>query len=134
MPERDLIQLPGAAPAAPYSAAVRVGDLVWTSGQLPVDADGNTPADFAEQVELTLDNLERALHAAGASLATLVKVSAFVTNIEDLPVMNEVYRRRVVVHGAPARTTVQIAAFRGASMIEVDAVAQTVAAAARAGA
>jgi 2-iminobutanoate/2-iminopropanoate deaminase len=121
--ERELIQLPGAAPAAPYCSAVRVGDLVWTSGQLPIDQDGNTPAEFAEQVELALDNLERALHAAGASLATLVKVSAFVTNIEDLPAMNEVYRRRIGVHGSPARTTVQIAAFRGASMIEIDAVA-----------
>jgi 2-iminobutanoate/2-iminopropanoate deaminase len=121
--ERELIQLPGVPPTAPYCSAVRVGDLVWTSGQLPIDQNGNTPADFTEQVELTLDNLERALHEAGASLATLVKVSAFVTNIEDLPAMNAVYRRRIGVHGAPARTTVQIAAFRGASMIEVDAVA-----------
>jgi 2-iminobutanoate/2-iminopropanoate deaminase len=122
-PGRRLVTLGGTPPTTPYSPAVGFGDLVWTSGQLPIDADGNTPADFPEQVELALDNLEAVLAAAGASPATIIKVSAFVTDIEDLPAFNEVYRRRIGTTGAPARTTVQIAAFRGASRIEIDAVA-----------
>ncbi len=124
--ERTLITLQGTPPTAPYSSAARFGDLVLTSGQLPIDADGNTPADFREQVELAIDNLEAVLVASGASLATILKVSAFVTDIGDLPILNEVYRRRVNSAGAPARTTVQVAAFRGASRIEIDAVAHVV--------
>ncbi|WP_100497452.1 RidA family protein [Geodermatophilus chilensis] len=123
---RRLVTLDGAPPSAPYSPAVGFGDLVWTSGQLPIDADGGTPAEFADQVELAIDNLEAVLAASGASLATIIKVSAFVTDIGDLPVFNEVYRRRISTTGAPARTTVQIAAFRSASRIEIDAVAHVV--------
>ncbi|WP_100500776.1 RidA family protein [Geodermatophilus chilensis] len=124
--KRTLITLQGTPPTAPYSSAVRFGDLVWTSGQLPIDADGNTPADFGEQVELAIDNLEAILNESGASLATILKVSIFVTDIDDLPILNDVYRRRVNSAGAPARTTVQIVAFRGASRIEIDAVAHII--------
>jgi 2-iminobutanoate/2-iminopropanoate deaminase len=123
---RRFVTLDGAPPSAPYSPAVGFGDLLWTSGQLPIDADGRTPAQFADQVELAIDNLEAVLTVSGASLATIIKASAFVTDIEDLPVFNEVYRRRISTTGAPARTTVQIAAFRGASRIEIDAVAHVV--------
>ncbi|GAB3288276.1 RidA family protein [Parasphingorhabdus pacifica] len=119
--------------AAPLmSPAVVYGDLVWTSGQLPTDAEGNTPDEFSEQVELTFDNLERTLHQAGASLATVLKVSIFLADINDLGTLNEVYRRRLG-GSAPARTTVQVAAFRGTKRVELDVVAHLASGASPAG-
>ncbi|MFE3281090.1 RidA family protein [Nocardia sp. NPDC059239] len=106
-----------------YSPAVQFGELIWTSGQLPVGADGSTPTEFPQQVELTLDNLERTLQACGASLATVIKVTVYLADINDLNALNEVYARRFAPHGAPARTTVQVAAFRGTKRIELEAVA-----------
>lgn len=111
----------GTPSAPPYSRAVVFRDLVWTSGHLPVGDDGSTPDDFSHQVELTLDNLERTLNEAGASRSTLLKVSVYLADINDLGELNDIYRRRL--DGRATRTTVQIAAFRGSKRIEIDAVA-----------
>lgn len=120
---RHTILLPEANPDAPYSAATRFGDLVFTSGQLPIDQQGNTPTDFMQQVNVALDNLERVLTAAGASLSTVLKINAYLADIQDLPTFNEAYTRLITDEGAPARTTVQVASFRGATRVEIDAVA-----------
>ena len=121
--ERELLTLSSAPASAPYSAAVAVGDLVWTSGALPVDADGSTPDDFAAQVRTALANLEASLALAGADWGTVLKINGYICDIERLPEMNEVYAEVVLPHGAPARTTVEVSRFRGSVMVEFDAVA-----------
>lgn len=109
--------------SVPYSSAVLSAGLVWTSGALPVDEGGTVPADFGDQVRLALENLERSLTAAGAGWADVVKINGYVLDITRLPELNAVYERVVCVHGKPARTTVEVAAFRGDVQVEFDAVA-----------
>lgn len=121
--ERELIRSDATPDSAPYSTAVAVGDLVWTSGTLPVEPDGTVAAGFRAQVRTALLNLEASLRAAGADWSTVVKINGYVADIEQLPVLNEVYSSIVTVHGAPARTTVEVARFRGDTQVEFDAVA-----------
>ncbi|MFC9363003.1 RidA family protein [Rhodococcus sp. NPDC057014] len=121
--ERELVRLESTPATAPYSAAAALGDLVWTSGALPVEADGTTSEDFSTQVRTALSNLETSLRAAGADWSTVLKINGYVADIEKLPELNEVYTSVVTVHGAPARTTVEVSRFRGRTAVEFDAVA-----------
>jgi 2-iminobutanoate/2-iminopropanoate deaminase len=96
-----------AAPAGAYSPAVRAGNLIFVSGQVPKDArTGETRgADVREQTRAVLENVERVLHAAGASLADVVCVTAYLASIDDWGAFNDVYRE-VFNPPYPARTTV----------------------------
>ena len=122
-PERELVRLDSTPATAPYSAAAVVGDLVWTSGALPTEADGQVSEDFTTQVRTALRNLEASLTAAGADWGSVLKINGYVADIERLPEMNAVYAEVVLPHGAPARTTVEVSRFRGRTMVEFDAVA-----------
>ena len=117
-----------AAPApfqgAPYSQAVRAGDLVFVSGQIPVapglsDIVGDT---IAEQTEQVLRNLGAILEAAGSGLDRLVKTTVFLTDLDDFAGMNEVYAR-FVGEQPPARATVGVAALPSGVRLEIEAVA-----------
>lgn len=121
--ERVLVSHDPAPQGAPYSPAVTYGDLVWTSGALPVEQDGSVSDDFATQVRTALRNLGTSLRAAGADWGTVLKVNGYVTDIERLPVLNEVYLEVACQEGSPARTTVEVPRFRGKTMVEFDAVA-----------
>ncbi|GHH09856.1 RidA family protein [Streptomyces lanatus] len=121
--ERELVRLETTPASAPYSAAVALGDLVWTSGALPTQPDGSCPADFTDQVRAALANLERQLKAAGADFSTVLKINGYVSDIERLPELNKVYDDVVNVHGKPARTTVEVSRFRGQVQVEFEAVA-----------
>jgi 2-iminobutanoate/2-iminopropanoate deaminase len=121
--ERELIKLESTPLTAPYSAAVAFGDLVWTSGALPIEEDGSVAEDFESQVRAALTNLEASLRAAGADWSTVLKVNGYVADIERLAALNEVYEELVMAHGAPARTTVEVSRFRGRTQVEFDAVA-----------
>lgn len=123
---RELIDVSSKPATAPYSSAVVLGDLVWTSGALPVEADGSVAEDFAQQVRTALANLEASLRGAGAQWSTVLKINGYVADIEKLPVLNEVYDSIVTVEGAPARTTVEVSRFRGSVHVEFDAVAYRV--------
>ena len=105
-----------------YSQAIRAGDLVFISGQGPLDPAtlevvGTT---VEEQTDKTLDNLEAIARAAGGSLADVVKVSAFLASIDDFPAFNATYERRFATMPRPARTTTG-AALRNI-LVEIDAV------------
>jgi 2-iminobutanoate/2-iminopropanoate deaminase len=121
--ERELLRQETTPASAPYSAAVVFRDLVWTAGALPTEPDGTVSSDFATQVRTALANLESHLRVAGADWSTVVKVNGYVADIEQLPALNEVYMEVVGVHGLPARTTVEVPRFRGATRVEFDAVA-----------
>lgn len=94
-------------PEGAYSPAVRVGDLVFLSGQVPRDAHtGMTVgSDIGEQTRVTLENAARVLAAAGSSLDDVVSVTAYVARMEDWRAFNDVYRE-VFRPPYPARTTV----------------------------
>lgn len=108
--------------AGPYSHAVAVGDLVFSSGVGPhAPGTGEIPADIHAQVEATMDNLERALALAGASLSGIVRLTVYLQDLHrDKDAMNEVLSRRLPKpYGA--RTTVGGGLMN--ILVEIDAVA-----------
>lgn len=114
-----------AAPSAigPYSQAVRTGDTVYISGQIPLDPASGTliEGDFAAQVERVFDNLEAVAEAAGASLAHAVRLSLYLTDIDDFATVNAVMERRLEAP-YPARAAVGVAALPKGARVEADAI------------
>ena len=108
----------------PYSQAVRTGDLVFASGQIPIDpATGEFVAGgIAEQTEQVLRNLTAVFEAAGVGMNQVVKTTVFLSNMDDFTAMNEVYGR---FFGAepPARATVQAARLPRDARVEIEAIA-----------
>jgi 2-iminobutanoate/2-iminopropanoate deaminase len=108
----------------PYSQAVRAGDLIFASGQIPIDpATGEFVAGgVAEQTEQVLRNLTAVFEAAGVSMNQVVKTTVFLADMDDFTAMNEVYGR---FFGAepPARATVQAARLPRDARIEIEAIA-----------
>ncbi|MBL1119837.1 RidA family protein [Streptomyces sp. 110] len=120
---RELIRLASTPQGAPYSAAVAFGEMVPTSGALPVEPNGTVADDFATQVRTALRDFETHLEAAGADRSTLVKINAYVADIDQLPTLNEVYIEVMCRAGASARASGEVSRFRGATKVEFDAVA-----------
>ncbi len=116
----------GEAPRAigPYSQAVRVGNLVFASGQIPIDpATGNFVAGgVAEQTEQVMKNLSAVFDAAGVGLHQIVKTTVFLADMEDFAAMNEVYGR-FFSKNPPARATVQAARLPRDARVEIEAIA-----------
>ena len=108
----------------PYSQAVRAGNLVFASGQIPIDpATGEFVAGgVAEQTDQVLRNLTSVFAAAGVELNQIVKTTVFLADMEDFAAMNEVYGR---FFGAqpPARATVQAARLPRDARVEIEAIA-----------
>ncbi len=108
----------------PYSQAVRAGDLVFASGQIPIDpATGEFVAGgVAEQTEQVLRNLTAVFEAAGVGMNQIVKTTVFLADMDDFTAMNEVYGR---FFGAepPARATVQAARLPRDARVEIEAIA-----------
>jgi 2-iminobutanoate/2-iminopropanoate deaminase len=114
------------APAAvgPYSQAIRVGELVFTAGQVGLDPSSGAlvPGGIRAETARALENLEAVLQAAGAGLASVVKMSVYLVDLGEFPAMNEVYGG--AFDGAPpARSTVQVAGLPLGARVEIDAVA-----------
>lgn len=125
MAKRQAISTDG-APAAvgAYSQAIRVGDLVFTAGQLGIDpASGEMAgAGVAEQAERAIANLEAILSAAGSGLGSLVKVTVFLADIADWPALNEVYGR-LIPEPFPARSAFAVKDLPRGARVEIEAVA-----------
>ncbi|MCB1023569.1 MAG: RidA family protein [Acidobacteria bacterium] len=114
------------APGAigPYSQAVKTGNLVFVSGQIPIDpATGEFVSDdVAEQTHQVLKNLAAVLEAAGSNLDNVVKTTVFLADMKDFAVMNGVYGE-YFANDAPARATVQAAALPKDARVEIDCIA-----------
>ena len=114
------------APGAigPYSQAVRAGDLVFASGQIPIDpATGEFVAGgVAEQTEQVLRNLTAVFEAAGVGMNQVVKTTVFLADMDDFTAMNEVYGRFFSTE-PPARATVQAARLPRDARVEIEAIA-----------
>lgn len=115
------------APAAlgPYSQAIRCGNLVFVSGQIPLDpATGKlVDGDISIQTERVLKNLAAVLEEAGSSLANVLKTTVYLRDLGDFSGMNEVYGK-FFGENPPARATVEVARLPRDASIEIDLVAE----------
>lgn len=107
----------------PYSQAVIVNGLVYTSGQIPLDPEkgvivGN---DIKEQTERVMKNLSEVLKAAGTSLDNTVKTTCFLADINDFSVFNEVYAKYIT--NTPARSCVAVKTLPKGALVEVEVIA-----------
>jgi len=121
---RSVIATPD-APAAigPYSQAIRAGQFVFLSGQIPLDpSSGNMVGgdDVEEQAIQVMKNLDAVLAAAGSSFAQVVKATIFLTDLGDFAVVNRVYGARFEGVEPPARATVQVAALPRGAKVEIE--------------
>jgi len=118
------------APAAigPYSQAVRVGDTLFTSGQVALDPHtGNlVPGGIVEQTTRVLENLKAVLGAAGIDMIHVVKTTVFLKDMKDFAAMNEIYSRYFAPTGVvpPARSTVQVSALPKDALVEIECIAK----------
>lgn len=118
-----VIQTPN-APAAigPYSQAILVGDLLFTSGQIPLRADGTlNDGDITVQTTQVLANLKAVIEAAGTSMSKVIKTTVFLKNLDDFVAMNNVYGEAFGSH-TPARSTVQVAKLPRDVLVEIEAI------------
>ena len=114
------------APGAigPYSQAICIQNLVFTSGQIPIDPKtGNIDAVGIEaQTEQVMHNLQAVLESAGSSLTKAVKTTCFLQDIRDFAAFNAVYARYFT--GKPARSCVEVAALPKGALVEVEVIAE----------
>jgi 2-iminobutanoate/2-iminopropanoate deaminase len=118
----------GDAPQAigPYSQAVRAGNMVFASGQIPLDPATKefVPGGIAEQTEQVLKNLTAVFAAAGVGMDQIVKTTVFLADMNDFTAMNEVYGK-YFSDNPPARATVQAARLPRDAKVEIEAIAVT---------
>jgi len=105
----------------PYSQAIASGDLVFTSGQIPLDPKTQemVKGDIRAQAERVMENLRGVLDAAGVSFAQVVKTTIFLVDLADFATVNEVYGKRFA-GSPPARSTVQVAALPKGARVEIE--------------
>ena len=125
MARKEAITSPTAAPAiGPYSPAIRAGNLLFISGQIPLDpATGQlVEGDIRAQTRRVLDNLRELLQAAGADASHVVRTTIFLADLGDFATVNEIYAT-YFTPPYPARATVQVARLPRDVRIEIDAIA-----------
>lgn len=114
------------APAAigPYSQAIRVGQFVFTAGQIAIDPSTGQMVEggIEEQTRQVLKNISAVLQAAGTSLAQVVKTTVFLVDLGDFAAMNRVYAE-FFPQEPPGRTTVQVVALPRGAQVEIEAIA-----------
>ena len=107
----------------PYSHAVRVGDLLFCSGQIPLKSDGNlVEGGIAEQTRQALNNVSAILKDQSLNFENVVKTTVFMTNLAEFAEMNAVYQEYFRQH-FPARSTVQVAALPKNAGVEIEVIA-----------
>jgi 2-iminobutanoate/2-iminopropanoate deaminase len=124
MAEREIIEAAGAPPAiGPYSHAVRFGELLMCSGQIPLDPHSGeiVGADAAEQARRCLENLAAVCAAAGTSLARALRLTIYMTDLGEFAAVNEVYAS-FFAEQPPARVTVGVAQLPKGAYVEIDAI------------
>ena len=112
------------APAAigPYSQAIDLGELIYTSGQIPVAPDGSISDNISEQTRQALENLKAVVEASGSSFDKVVKTTVFITDMAQFGEINAVYAE-FFSEPYPARSCVQVAALPKGVSIEIEAIA-----------
>lgn len=125
MPTKTIIK-PSKSPAAvgPYNHAVRIGDLLFCAGQIPIDPkDGNLiVGDIKAQTDRVLQNVKAILDDQKLAFGNVVKSTVFMTNLADFAGMNEVYSK-YFTENFPARSTIQVAALPKGANVEIEVIA-----------
>ncbi|MBY0383301.1 MAG: RidA family protein [Xanthobacteraceae bacterium] len=121
---KTVVSTSKAAPAAgPYSQAIQTSDLVFASGQLPIDPKTGTIPDGVEaQTRQSLANLSAVLEEGGASFASVVKTTVFLKNMGDFAAMNAIYAENFT-ELPPARSTIEVARLPKDALVEIEAIA-----------
>lgn len=113
------------APAAigPYSQGVEVGSLLFTSGQVPIDAEtGQIPQGIEKQTEKSLLNIKGIIESAGAEMNDIIKTTVFITDMNNFSAMNEVYKSFFEEGTYPARSCVEVSRLPKDALVEIEAV------------
>lgn len=115
------------APAAigPYSQAIQVGQMLFTSGQVPIDPETGAIVEggIQEQARQSLNNIKAILNAAGTNMGAVVKTTVFLQDMNDFAAMNEVYAQ-FFQEPYPARSAVQVSRLPKDALVEIEAIAQ----------
>lgn len=115
------------APAAigPYSQAIHVGQMLFTSGQVPIDPETGAIVEggIQEQARQSLNNIKAILNAAGTNMGAVVKTTVFLQDMNDFAAMNEVYAQ-FFQEPYPARSAVQVGRLPKDALVEIEAIAQ----------
>ena len=115
------------APAAigPYSQAIQIGQLLFTSGQVPIDPETGAIVEggIQEQARQSLNNIKAILNAAGTNMGAVVKTTVFLQDMNDFAAMNEVYAQ-FFQEPYPARSAVQVGRLPKDALVEIEAIAQ----------
>lgn len=126
MPSKRSVVATDLAPAAvgPYSQGIRVGELFFSAGQIPLDAETGVlvGSTIEEQTHKTLKNLKAVVEAAGSSLEQVVKVTVFMVDLGKFQEMNSIYKE-YFTSNPPARSAIQVAALPLGAAIEMECVA-----------
>jgi 2-iminobutanoate/2-iminopropanoate deaminase len=125
--QRSIVSTPDAPKAiGPYSQAVRTGQLVFLSGQIPLDPKSGEMVggdDVEAQTRQVMSNLNAVLSAAGARFEHVVKTTIFLTDLNDFARVNQIYGASFEGVSPPARATVQVAALPRGAKVEIEAIA-----------
>jgi 2-iminobutanoate/2-iminopropanoate deaminase len=122
---KQIILTEGApAPVGPYAQAVRVGELIFVSGQIPLDPSTGAmiTGDVTAQTRRVMDNLDAVLKMAGSSFDQVVKATVYLLDLGEFAAMNATYAT-YFGHEPPARATVQVAALPRGARVEIDLIA-----------
>ena len=114
------------APAAigPYSQAIKVGNMLFTSGQIPVDpATGNIPDGVEAQAKQALTNIKNLIEASGADISNVIKTTVFIADMNDFAVINEIYSQ-FFTKPYPARSCVEVARLPKDVLLEIEAIVE----------
>ncbi|MCQ2197315.1 MAG: RidA family protein [Bacteroidaceae bacterium] len=115
-----------AAPAAigPYSQAIEIGNLIYASGQIPINpATGEMPEGIEAQAHQSLKNVKAILEAAGTSIDNVVKTTVFLADMNDFAVVNGIYAQ-YFTEPYPARSAVAVKALPKNALIEIEVIAE----------
>ena len=125
MATKQIIKPKNSPPAlGPYNHAVRIGDLLFCAGQIPIDPKDGTlvTGDIKVSTDRVLQNIEAILDDQGLTFANVVKSTVFMANLADFAGMNEVYGK-YFTDNFPARSTVQVAALPKGAIVEIEVIA-----------
>jgi 2-iminobutanoate/2-iminopropanoate deaminase len=109
----------------PYSQAIGISELIFTSGQLPINNETGKIADddIEEQTKQSLTNLSEILKAAGSDLTKVLKTTVYLSDMKNFDKMNEIYKTFFKVGSYPARTAIQVARLPKDALVEIEAIA-----------